>query len=85
MVRVGEDEPRQQWLRHLVSTPQGRQDLRERVDVEHGLAHLSQRQGNRARYRDVRKNLFDVRRASAIQNIETTQRSLGEGEYRRAT
>lgn len=83
MVRVAEDEPRQQRLRHLLSTPQGRQDLRKRVDVEHGLAHLSQRQGNRARYRGVRNNLFDVRRASAIQNLETIQRSLSEGEYRR--
>ena len=84
MVRIGEDEPRQQRLRKRIATPDGRRDLRERVDVEHGLAHLSQRQGNHARYRGVRKNLFDVRRASAIQNLETVQRSLREGEYRRA-
>jgi len=84
MVRVAEDEPRQQRLRQLTGTHQGRHELRKRVDVEHCLAHLSQRQGNHARYRGLRKNLFDVRRACAIQNLETTQRSLREGEYRRA-
>jgi hypothetical protein len=46
----------------------------ERTAVEHGLAHLGCRQGKRARYRGVRKNLFDVRRAAAVQNLETIQR-----------
>ena len=36
--------------------------LRERVGVEHRLAHLVRRQGRRARYRGVRRNLFDLRR-----------------------
>jgi len=35
--------------------------------IEHKLAHISQRQGNHARYVGVRKNTFDLRRASAIQ------------------
>lgn len=52
----------------------GRPTLRERVAVEHKLAHFSRRQGRRARYRDVRKNLFDLRRACAIQNFETILR-----------
>jgi len=38
------------------------------------LAHISQRQGRRARYLGLRKNLFDLRRAAAIQNLETIQR-----------
>jgi hypothetical protein len=32
--------------------------------------------GRRARYRGVRKNLFDLRRASAIQNLEGIQRKV---------
>jgi hypothetical protein len=48
--------------------------LRERVGVEHKLARLVRRQGRRTRYRGVRKNLFDLRRASAIQNLEAIQR-----------
>ena len=43
--------------------------------IEHKLAHISQRQGNDARYVGVRKNTFDLRRASAIQNLETLHRS----------
>jgi hypothetical protein len=54
------------WLRS--NLPEG---LRKRVAVEHSLAHLSRRQGRRARYRGTRKNLFDVRRAAAVQNLET--------------
>jgi IS5 family transposase len=71
---IAEDEPRQERLRRKLRTKAGRQLFRERVPVEHRLAHIGQRQGNRARYRGVRKNLFDLRRAAAIQNLETTQR-----------
>ena len=49
--------------------------LRERTTIEHKLAHISQRQGNRARYVGIRKNTFDLRRASAIQNLETLHRA----------
>ncbi len=38
--------------------------------------HLVRRQGRCARYRGVRKNLFDLRRASAIQNVEAIQRKV---------
>jgi hypothetical protein len=48
--------------------------LRQRVGVEHRLAHIAARQGARARYIGVRKNLFDLRRAATIQNLETIQR-----------
>jgi len=73
-IQIGEHEGLQKKLRQLQGTPSGRQRLRARVTVEHHLAHLSARQGPRARYRGCRKNLFDLRRAAAIQNLETTQR-----------
>jgi len=44
--------------------------------VEHALAHAGRRQGRRARYRGVRNNLYDWRRASALTNLETLQRRL---------
>lgn len=66
----------QQRLRKHLATPRGRARLRERVGVEHKLAHLVRRQGRRARCRGVRKNLFDLWRASAIQNLEAIQRKV---------
>lgn len=75
-VNIALDEPLQQRLRKHVATPRGRARLRERVGVEHKLAHLVRRQGRHARYRGVRKNLFDLRRASAIQNLEAIQRKV---------
>ena len=75
-VNIAADERLQQRLRKHVATPRGRARLRERVAVEHKLAHLVRRQGRRARYRGVRKNLFDLRRASAIQNLEAIQRKV---------
>jgi hypothetical protein len=73
-VAIAENERLQHKLRKLQKTRTGRAKLRERVGVEHRLAHLARRQGRRARYRGVRKNLFDLRRACAIQNFETIQR-----------
>jgi hypothetical protein len=73
-VHIAHDEKLQQRLRKQASSPAGRHKLRERVAVEHKLAHLAQRQGYRARYRGTRKNLFDLRRAAAIQNLEVIQR-----------
>jgi Transposase DDE domain/Transposase domain (DUF772) len=75
-VTIADDERLQHRLRKLVSTARGRMRLRERVAVEHRLAHLGRRQGPRARYRGTRKNLFDVRRAAAIQNLEVLDRRL---------
>ncbi len=77
-VLIAEDERLQQRLRKRIATHRGRQQLRERVDIEHRLAHISQRQGNRARYRGVRKNVYDLRRAATIQNLESIQRRLDE-------
>ena len=45
------------------------------VDVEHGLAHISQRQGNQARYNGTRKNTYHLRIAAAVQNLERAQRT----------
>jgi hypothetical protein len=74
-VSISEDEPLQQQLRKQMATRSGRDRLRERVDVEHALAHVGQRQGKRARYPGVRSNTYDLRRAAAVQNLETIQRS----------
>ena len=62
-----------QRLSVLPTTAEGRAALRERVAVEHGLAHISQRQGNRARYNGTRKNTGHLRLVSAIQNLERAQ------------
>jgi CRP-like cAMP-binding protein len=77
-VRLGEDEALQKRLRRLQGTRSGRAKLRERVAVEHQLAHLGQRQGSRARYRGTRKNTFDLRRLCALQNLETVHRRIDE-------
>jgi len=73
-VSIAQDEPLQKRLREAAKTKSGRERFRERVPVEHRLSHLGQRQGRRARYRGARKNLYDTRRASIIQNLETVQR-----------
>ena len=75
-ISIAEDEPLQHRLRKLIAAPKGRHALRERVAVEHRLAHLARKQGRRARYLGIRKNLFDVRRAAAIVNLETTNRHM---------
>ena len=74
-VAIAENEPLQQRLRKQIQTAAGRAALRERTTIEHKLAHISQRQGTHARYVGVRKNTFDLRRASAIQNLEVLHRS----------
>jgi hypothetical protein len=73
-IQINQDERRQQRLRHLTSTRSGRKRLRERVGVEHKLAHIAARKGPKARYLGIRANLFDLRRAASIQNLETIQR-----------
>ena len=75
-INIGEDERLQHQLRKKQATRSGRERLRQRTSVEHSLAHVSQRQGNRARYCGARKNLFDLRRTAAIQNLETIHRNL---------
>ena len=74
-VHIGEDEALQQKLRKLQASRAGRERLRARTGIEHRLAHLAARQGPRARYRGTRKNLFDLRRIAAVENLETTRRT----------
>lgn len=73
-VHVAEDEALQKKFRKLQETPSGRAALRERVAVEHALAHIAARKGSKARYIGTRKNVFDLRRAAAIQNLEAVHR-----------
>lgn len=73
-VSIAEDEALQKRFRKLQETPSGRADLRQRVAVEHALAHIAARKGSKARFIGTRKNLFDLRRAAAIQNLEAVQR-----------
>jgi hypothetical protein len=73
-VSMGDDEALQKKLRNLQQSRAGRAKLRERVAVEHRLAHLSNRQGPRARYRGTRRNTFDLRRLAAVQNLEAIAR-----------
>jgi hypothetical protein len=75
-VAISQNEARQKKLQRQLATPSGRRKLRERVAVEHQLAHAGRRQGRRGRYFGVRKNLFDWRRANAVTNLETIHRQL---------
>lgn len=74
LVQIASNERLQQRLRKQIVKRSGRARLRERVAIEHRLAHIVQRQGRRARYLGVRINAFDVRRAAALQNLETIHR-----------
>ena len=74
---IAPDEMIQRERQEQLKTAEGRAKLRQRVRVEHRLAHIVYRQGDRARYMGTRKNLYDLRRASTIQNLETIHRGLG--------
>jgi len=75
-VSIADNEQLQKRLRRLACTRPGRARLRERVPAEHALARAGRRQGRRARYRGVRNNLYDWRRASLLTNLEEIQRHL---------
>ena len=74
-VSIHPDEALLAELRERQQTPQGCAGLRERVAVEHTLAHVGRWQGRRARYRGVRKNLFDLRRCAVVHNLHILARS----------
>ncbi len=61
-------------LRERQTTVVGRAKLRERVSVEHSLAHIGQWQGDQARYLGLRKNLFDLRRMAIVHNLHVLAR-----------
>jgi Transposase DDE domain/Transposase domain (DUF772) len=73
-VSIHPDERLLEELRERQLTTQGRAKLRERVAVEHSLAHIGQWQGDRARYWGERKNLFDVRRTAVVHNLHIIAR-----------
>jgi hypothetical protein len=74
-VSIHPDEALLIELRERQQTSLGRAKLRERVAVEHTLAHIGRWQGRRARYRGVRKNLFDLRRCAVVHNLHVLARS----------
>ncbi|HEY0755668.1 MAG TPA: IS1182 family transposase [Ktedonobacteraceae bacterium] len=74
-VSIHPDETLLIELRQRQQTAEGRAKLRERVAVEHTLAHVGWWQGRRARYRGVRKNLFDLRRCAVVHNLHVLARS----------
>jgi Transposase DDE domain/Transposase domain (DUF772) len=73
-VAIHPDERLLEELRQRQQTAAGRAKLRERVGVEHTLAHVGHWQGDRARYRGVRKNLFDLRRCAVVHNVHVIAR-----------
>ena len=85
-VAIHPDEALLAELRQRQATPAGRARLRERVKVEHALAHIGHWQGRRARYRGTRKNLFDLRRAAMVHNLHIIARqpASGTGRYQLA-
>lgn len=78
ILAISEDEVSQQRFLRLVQSRSGRKALRARIPVEHRLAHLKQKQGDRARYRRERANLFDLRRTAAVLNLEVIHRANAE-------
>jgi DDE family transposase len=73
-VHIHPDEPLLAEFRARQQTPLGRAKLRERLAVEHTLAHVTSWQSRRARYRGLRKNLFDLRRCAVVHNLHVMAR-----------
>ncbi len=73
-VSIHPDEKLLEELRRRQLTPSGRRKLRERVGVEHSLAHIGQWQGDRAGYIGTRKHLFDLRRWAVVHNLMVVAR-----------
>lgn len=80
-ISIHPDEQLLAELRDYQRTPTGRAKLRERVKVEHALAHVGHWQGNRARYRGTRKNLFDLRRVAVVHNLHVIARQPDTPAY----
>jgi transposase len=73
-VAIHPDEALLAELRQRQQDPDGRAKLRERVAIEHALAHIGHWQGRRARYLGIRKNLFDLRRVAVVHNLHVIAR-----------
>src|SRR5689334_16624789 len=83
-VSIHPDEALLAELRQRQQTPEGREELRERVQVEHALAHIGHWQGRRARYLGTRKNLFDLRRVAVVHNLHIIARQSVTSSYQLA-
>ena len=83
-VSIHPDEALLAELRERQHTPEGRAELRERVAVEHALAHVGHWQGRRARYLGTRKNLFDLRRVAVVHNLHVIARQPVTDSYQLA-
>jgi transposase len=83
-VAIHPDEALLAELRQRQQTPEGREELRERVQVEHALAHVGHWQGRRARYLGTRKNLFDLRRVAVVHNLHVIARQTVTNGYQLA-
>jgi Transposase DDE domain len=79
-VQIHPDERLLAEFRAAQQTPAGRAKLRERVRVEHTLAHVGRWQGRRARYLGQRKNLFDLRRVAVVHNLHVIARQPPPGK-----
>ena len=83
-VSIHPDEALLAELRERQATADGRARLRERVKVEHALAHVGHWQGRRARYRGTRKNLLDLRRVAVVHNLHVIARQPTDGHHQLA-
>jgi Transposase DDE domain/Transposase domain (DUF772) len=83
-VSIHPDEGLLTELRQRQQTPEGREELRERVQVEHALAHIGHWQGRRARYLGTRKNLLDLRRVAVVHNLHIIARQAITDGYQLA-
>jgi hypothetical protein len=82
-VSIHPEEQLLQEFRQRQLTKVGRAKLRERVAVEHSLAHLGHWQSKRARYIGLRKNLFDLRRTAVVHNLHVWARLLEQATAER--
>jgi hypothetical protein len=63
-----------QTLRTAQHDPEGRARLRTRTTIEHSLARVQRIQGDKARYKGLRKNTLDLRRVAAVTNLQSVAR-----------
>ena len=73
-ISIHPDESLLVELRERQTSEAGRAQLRQRVSVEHSLAHIGYWQGDQARYLGLRKNLFDLRRMAVVHNLHVLAR-----------
>ena len=69
VIQIHDQEDMLQSLKYYVESPDGRQEARERVKVEHALASICNRKGPRARYIGLRLNEYDLNRTAMVTNL----------------